>query len=78
MGYAKAHNVFARTTDAHRIDILDEELDAWHRGWELALKLKVLSLNDKASFDKTRIRYVKTYVKWAARATGFESYCQTR
>lgn len=47
---------------AHKIACLEEEFEAWHRGWKLSkrLGLKV----DRESFDRTRIDCIKSYVGW--------------
>lgn len=55
-----------RTRSAHhKLDVLEEEFEAWHRGFKLAARLGVKV--DKDSFDRTRITHLKTYVRWAAR-----------
>jgi len=66
MGYGN-EDKHAKKTMHHRVDILEEEFEAWHRGWKLAKRLKVLDASDKASYDKTRVSMLMTYVKWATR-----------
>lgn len=73
MGYSVT-DVTTRRTYHHRIDILEEEFEAWHRGWKLALRLGVLSTEDKVIFDKVRIRYLRSYLLWASKAPGYEKY----
>lgn len=56
-----------RTRSAHhKLDVLEEEFEAWHRGLKLAARLGVKV--DKESYDRTRITHLKTYVRWAAKA----------
>lgn len=51
------------TTFKHRIDVLSEEIDAWHAGKLLARRLH-LDL-DQEAFDKTRTHRLKSYVTWS-------------
>lgn len=74
MGYSSSDDKTSRRTYHHRIDILEEEFEAWHRGWKLALRLGVLSTHDKIQFDKVRIRYLRGYLLWASKAPGYEKY----
>jgi hypothetical protein len=53
-----------RRTFQHRCDILDEEFEAWHRGFKLAQRLK-LKIN-KERFDCVKVEMLKTYIKWVA------------
>ena len=62
MGYPQT-DPDAKKTFQHRVTILDEEMEAWHRGWKLACRLG-LRLN-RDEFDKVRLGCVKSYVKWA-------------
>lgn len=73
MGYSTSDRTVRRTYH-HRIDILEEEFEAWYRGWKLALRLGVLSLEDKVIYDKVRIRYLRSYLLWASKAPGYEKY----
>jgi hypothetical protein len=50
----------------HKLSCLEEELEAWHRGWRLTVRLK-LKIN-RDSYDLTRLDCIKTYVRWVARA----------
>lgn len=52
-----------KRTLVHRIDIIDEELEAWHRGLKLAKRLKIKVNAER--YNATRARYVKTYLQWA-------------
>jgi hypothetical protein len=69
MGWAQALDPIAKRTIHHRLDILEEEFEAWNRGYKLSTKLK-LSI-DKKSFDRTRISCLRSYVLWAAKDERF-------
>lgn len=47
----------------HRLDVLSEEIDAWHNGRKLAKKLS-LPLDDEA-YNKTRMNALRSYIKWS-------------
>lgn len=68
MGYS-TNDPHVKKTFQHRCDIVDEELEAWHRGWKLSRRLK-LKIN-KSKYDKTRSNMIKTYFRWAVRAEGY-------
>lgn len=57
-----------RKTLVHRIDVVDEEFEAWERGRKLAGRLGVRI--DKKIFHRARARYIKTYMKWALQVDG--------
>lgn len=63
MGYPFVEDPVVNTTFHHRIACLEEELEAWNRGWRLAKRLH-LSL-DRNAFDKVRLDCIRGYVKWA-------------
>lgn len=49
----------------HRIDVVDEELEAWHRGWRLGQRLK-LNLNFN-KYIQVRSEYILSYLFWATK-----------
>ena len=57
----------------HRLDVLEEEFEAWHRGWKLACRLKVMEPEEKEEYDKLRIKMLKSYLLWATKAKGYEN-----
>lgn len=61
----------AERLNEHRLDVLEEEFEAWHRGLKLGLRIGALTEGDKEDYNRTRVRLVGTYVKWAARAKGW-------
>ena len=67
-GYQAADPNVKRTT-LHRVDVVDEELEAWARGLKLAKRLGVEVDLDR--YNRTRSEYVKTYLKWAAKVEGW-------
>ena len=62
MGYPQAGSAVARMA-VHRCDIVDEELEAWHRGMKLKNRLK-LSLK-KAEYDAVKVEAIRSYMRWA-------------
>jgi len=62
MGYPQDDPKIRRTFH-HKCDIVDEELEAWHRGWRLAKRLKLRV--KKHGYDKMRATSMKSYFKWA-------------
>lgn len=69
MGYSQGRDPQAKRTFHHRCDVVDEELEAWHRGWKLSQRLGIhLS---KAAYDQTRVEMLRTYMKWALRLKGY-------
>lgn len=68
-GYAERDPRFLRT-NVHRVDVVHEELEAWHEGLELARRLGLTVDIDR--FNKVRAKYVLSYLKWALRRPGYE------
>lgn len=68
MGYSQDDPDVKRTF-YHRVDIVDEEFEAWWRGFKLARRLH-LRIN-KERFDRTRAEMLKSYFKWALRTDGY-------
>lgn len=59
-----------KRTLAHRVDIVGEELEAWHRGKQLATRLRI-KINKK-EYDRVRAKFLKSYMKWAVKPSDFE------
>ena len=74
MGYSRSDDQKVNRTAHHRLDILEEEFEAWHRGWKLAVRIGALGETDKTDYDKTRTQMIFTYVRWTAKQPGFENY----
>jgi hypothetical protein len=68
-GYQQADNADLKRTTLHRIDVLDEELEAWARGLKLAKRLHIAVDIDR--YNRTRSEYIKTYLLWAAKVEGW-------
>jgi hypothetical protein len=49
-----------------RIDILEEEMNAWRLAWDLGAKLGVLTVENLSTFNRAKSRALMTYVRWAA------------
>ena len=62
-GYPRAGSRGVVNGRAHRIACLEEEFEAWHRGWKLARRLDLDV--DRDEFDRTRTECLRTYVAWA-------------
>lgn len=64
MGYS-APSPDVEHTFVHKLAVLEEEIEAWQRGWRLARRL-ALSLT-RAEFDSIRLECLKSYVQWTNR-----------
>lgn len=65
MGYPMSGDQTWNKTFHHRIACLEEELEAWHRGWKLVQRL---CLNvDRELYDAVRLECIRTYVWWTVR-----------
>lgn len=53
-----------KESNSLKISTLEEEIEAWKRGWSLSERLN-LSLN-KESYNKNKNKHLMTYIKWAA------------
>lgn len=62
-GYAEQGHHALRSS-VHRIDVFDEELEAWHRGKRLASRLGIQL--DERRWDRVRARFLRTYARWAS------------
>lgn len=62
-GYSNDDPNSTRTT-AYRVDVVAEELEAWHRGQRLAARLKI-KLN-KVAYHEARTAGIRSYMKWCA------------
>ncbi len=60
-GYGETEPAHLRTL-AHRVDILHEELEAWHEGLNVADAASVQVDVDR--YNRTRSEYVRGYLKW--------------
>lgn len=68
--YSKGYsNPGASRTFVHRVDVVDEELEAWHRGKKLGGRLGVEI--DEDAFDRLRAACIKTQLKWSLRVDEF-------
>ena len=62
-GYIKGYGPKLINDFGYRLAVLDEELEAWHRGRKLARRLNLVI--DDSRFIVRRKRMLKTYVHWA-------------
>ena len=68
-GYQQANDSTANRSLEFRVEIIDEELEAWARGLKLA-KRKFISV-DVSRYNQTKTEYIQTYLKWALRVDGY-------
>jgi len=64
MGYPQTDAEVVKTF-LHRVACLEEELEAWHRGWKLAGRLGIVI--NRAHFDSIKLECIRSYMKWALR-----------
>ena len=67
-GYPKQHDRRTSRTLDHRLAILEEEMEAWHRARKLRDRLR-LSVSD-ADFDRVRRKLLSTYVDFVKNRGG--------
>jgi len=63
MGYSADTESAGRKSATHKLDIIDEEFEAWHRGRKLAKRLGV-KIN-KVDYDRLKAKCMKNYLRWA-------------
>jgi hypothetical protein len=68
-GYQQATDPTVNRSIGFRVEIIDEELEAWARGLKLARR-KNISV-DVSRFNQTKVEYIQTYLKWALRVDGY-------
>lgn len=54
----------SKVSVVYKMDILNEEFEAWKAGEEIAKQLKINY--DKIKFKKTMLKLLRTYVEWVA------------
>lgn len=63
-GYPQVYNKELNRKYIHKLTCLEEEFEAWHRGWKLSTRLH-LDL-DRNEFDLTRLACLKSYIGWTS------------
>lgn len=63
MGYPLMSHPGVNRTFKHKVACIEEEIEAWHRGWKLAKRLK-LPIR-KEEFDSLKLACLKTYLEWS-------------
>lgn len=66
MGYPQTDPAVKRTFQ-HKLACLDEEIEAWHRGWRLACRLGIRI--DPDAYESVRLKCLRSYVKWSLTST---------
>lgn len=64
-GYPRGGEEEWSRTFHHRVACLDEEMEAWHRGWKLVKRLG-LSV-DRGFYDEVRLECIRSYIQWTLR-----------
>jgi len=64
MGYPFVNDPEVNTTFHHRLACLEEEIEAWNRGWKLSARLRLRIL--RADYDRVRVECIRSYVNWAS------------
>jgi len=62
-GYPRGDGPRTTNNFEHRLACLEEEMEAWTRGWRLAKRLRLEV--DREEFDKTRVDCLRSYVEWS-------------
>lgn len=70
MGYPCASDPVISKTFHHRVSCLEEEIEAWNRGWRLAERLGLCV--DRGLFDQYRLKCLRTYIKWTIKPGKFD------
>lgn len=71
MGYPKQNDPAYNRKFEHRLAVLEEEMEAWHRGQKLASRLKISWSIQKKLWDEKRLRCLQSYVKWTMKPGKF-------
>lgn len=69
MGYPSSNVPRIARRLTHKCDVIDEELEAWYRGFKLSRRLKFNV--DKQRFDAFKSKMIISYMKWALNVGGF-------
>ncbi len=69
LGYCQIDPEIKKTFE-HRLACLEEEIEAWHRGWKLACRLSLTI--DRDSFDLYRVKCLKSYINWSINPKKFK------
>ena len=70
MGYPQSDPEITKTFH-HRVSCLEEEMEAWHRGWKLAKRLNLTV--DRDVFDAMRLKCIRSYIKWTVKPNTFKT-----
>lgn len=67
--FRKGYNVYnisaVRNLSTHRVAVLDEEFEAWERGWRLGTRLGLKICRD--AYERVRANHIVTYCKFVTR-----------
>lgn len=71
LGYPKANDPEYNRKFEHRLAVLEEEMEAWHRGQKLAKRLKIAWSIQKSLWDEKRTMCLRSYVNWTMKPSKF-------
>ena len=61
-GYPRQNIPSAHKDFRHRLACIEEEIEAWNRGWKLAKRLDLRL--ERKEFDEFRVKCLRSYMKW--------------
>lgn len=61
-GYLQQNTPSANKNFRHRLACIEEEIEAWNRGWKLAKRLDLRL--ERKEFDEFRVKCLKSYMQW--------------
>mgnify|MGYP002737716086 CR=1 FL=1 len=63
--YGYASNAIDSRGNRHKLDILDEEFEAWAQGWQIGLTLGVINpQRDRDDWDRVKYEALNLYIDW--------------
>lgn len=65
LGYPRTCDPDISRSFQHRLAVLDEETEAWHRGRKLAMRLRIGWCISERHWEETRQNCLRSYIKWS-------------
>ena len=60
----------------HRVEVVDEEFEAWRRGWRLGVKIGILCPDNRREYERTRSIMLRSYMAWALQPMSIDEPAQ--
>lgn len=70
-GYPKQNDPQFNRSFQHRLAVLEEEMEAWHRGKKLIERLEINWCVDEQLWEKKKQECVRSYLRWALNPKDF-------